>query len=118
MSNTRTPPLGIAIICIVWGLLAVAGIFGAWRVGGPDSLLGAFWLVVHVASVPVIWGLWRIVPVAWSITVAYFCLVLARHLVRVFTGDPLGGILSILINGLILQYVYSYRDLYRANSST
>ena len=122
-------PLGvtvIAILCIISGIVGlIAGIVlaafssaipstfeGSEMSGLPAGLLGALGvamggvlLALAISSFVVAYGLWNGKGWAWTLTVVLAVISIAFNAISL-AGANFGGIISIIIDGIILYYVY------------
>jgi|SRR5690349_12050616 len=116
-------PLGvtiIAILTIIGGIAFLASGIGAVTVapflsnaGINNSMLtpvisaitGVALLILGMAYFVMAYGLLKAKGWAWTITVLLSCIGIALGFVSVVTGH-IGSIFSIVINGIILYYIY------------
>jgi hypothetical protein len=77
-----------------------ASAIGALGVG-----TGGITIALGIFSFIVAYGLWKGKGWAWTLTVVLAIISIALNAVSIATGNP-GGIVSIIISGVILYYVY------------
>lgn len=114
-------PFGVTILAILtvidalvfFGLAAFVGVIFSW-IGGfvPGALTGLFAAIAMIISVVAVifgliylflaWGLWSGKSWAWTITLILTILSLLGSLITVGSGV---GIVSLIINALILYYL-------------
>lgn len=110
-----TAPLGIKIICVFALLGSLGTIFlglGTMGYGGIGTIVGLIVLVIGILYLPIIYGLWTLEGWAWTAYIILGALGLLMQFVSLVFGD-VSAIVSILIQGVILAYVYSKRPLYK-----
>jgi hypothetical protein len=108
-SRSQTAPLGIKALCVLSGMMSViaAGLsFAIAGQGGAFVLLGLLVLVLSVAQVVVLIGLWTLQSWAWSWALVLYGL---NVLLRFFQSDLLGAAISFVIIG----YLVSKEEYYR-----
>jgi hypothetical protein len=119
MQVGRKRPLGVtivAILMIINGIILIAsGIFGVSTAGllGADlgSLAGAIAatssivIALGVASLIIAWGLLTGRGWAWIVTVIISIISIIMSIIAIATGN-FGSIISLIINGVILYYMY------------
>jgi hypothetical protein len=111
----QSAPLGIKIICVLAALGAIGSLlrgFGALFSSPLGFVVGAIVIVLALAKLSVVWGLWTLQSWAWTLTVVVYGLSLLMDVLRLLTGH-LAAIFGIVIGGLLLAYVYSKRDYYK-----
>lgn len=117
MSATRTSaPLGIKVICVLGTLgagLGLVGGFGLMALGGAGVVLGPVVLVLSLAQLAAVFGLWTLQSWGWTLAMVLYGLDAVIDLVGLVLGD-LGSILGLFIAVVILGYIYSKRDHYRS----
>jgi len=77
-----------------------AGVAGALGVG-----IGGIAIALGIFSFIVAYGLWTGKGWAWTLTVVLQIISIVMNAVSIVSGNP-GGIISIIISGIILYYVY------------
>lgn len=110
------------IIMVIVGLLAIAlssiiplippeqqtiegfDFAAPWFAGAINAIGGVF-IAIGIASLVVAYGLWNAKGWAWSLTVILAIIGIALDVVFIVTGD-FSSIISIIISGVILYYVY------------
>jgi hypothetical protein len=113
--NSRAVPLGIKIICVIGALRAVFGLFGGFTAFFSSPLgfvVGGIVVVLALAKLVVVWGLWTLQSWAWTLTMVVWGFGFLMDVLRLFTGN-LAAIFGIVIGGLLLAYVYSKREYYK-----
>lgn len=73
--------------------------------GGVILSMGAVILGLGVASFVVAYGLWKGLGWAWTVTVVLAIISLVLNAISIATGN-FGGVISIVISGVILYYMY------------
>ena len=107
----RKRPLGITIIAIV---LVIGGIFSI--IGGIVSLAlsgvaAVIALVIGILDLVLAWGLWRLQPWAFWVTVVLEVIAVINGIVAMVQHNVAGGIISILIAAIILIYLFADRNV-------
>jgi hypothetical protein len=119
MQVGRKRPLGVtivAILMIINGIILIgSGIFGVSTAGllGTDlgALAGAIAatssivIAVGVASLIIAWGLITGKGWAWIVTIIISIISIIMSIIAIATGS-FGSIISLIINGAILYYMY------------
>ncbi|PSQ16332.1 hypothetical protein BRD00_11645 [Halobacteriales archaeon QS_8_69_26] len=117
MSATRTAaPLGVKIICVlatIGALLGLVGGFGVAAAGGIWILLGPILVLVSVAQLAAVYGLWTLQSWGWTLAMVLYGLDAAIDLVGLASGDP-GSVLGLAIAVMVLAYIFGKRDLYKS----
>jgi len=99
-STGRSPPLGIKIICVLGALGGGLGLFGSLVLLGASPLVGLFALVISIAQLIVVVGLWNLRSWAWSLALVVYGL---GALGDVLEGDILGLLISLIVIGYLLS---------------
>jgi hypothetical protein len=116
-------PMGITILAVLSAIGGVLGLLGGIAIIGIGGLaaastgsaaffgLGAIWglliLATAIASLVFAYGAWTLKPWAWPLGVALSIISLAiAALTIVSTGDISSQIIGIVINAVILYYLF------------
>jgi hypothetical protein len=106
----------LAVLAFIFAALWIIGGFFAVVVGGAASFVvgplgalgvagGALMLLWGGVLAVVGYGLWTLQPWAWTLAVVVFAINLLFGVVEVF-ADVVGGLLSVIVNGLLLWYLF------------
>jgi uncharacterized membrane protein (DUF2068 family) len=104
MESQKHRPLGVTIIAI---LLIIAGIISL--VGGLILLIvlvGFIFLALGIAYLVMAYGLWKGKGWAWSISLILAGIGVIMGIVYIIQDNLAGGIVSIIINGVIIYYLF------------
>lgn len=104
MESQKHRPLGVTIIAI---LLIIAGVISL--VGGLILLIvlvGFIFLALGIAYLVMAYGLWKGKGWAWSISLILAGIGVIMGIVYIIQDNLAGGIVSILINGVIIYYLF------------
>lgn len=96
-----SPPLGIAIICVLGGLGAIRGLLAALSVlgtGGPFVVVGLVLAGLALGKLAILYGLWTLQRWAWTWALVLYG---ASALVSLARFDLLGAALSVLVVGYV-----------------
>lgn len=116
-------PMGITILAVLSAIGGVLGILGGIALVGLGGLaaastgsaaffgLGAIWgillLATAVASLAFAYGAWTLKPWAWPLGVALAIISLALSALTVISGGDISGqIISVVIQAIILYYLF------------
>ena len=108
--DRTSAPLGIKIICVLGAIVTIFTFFISFRImaaGGPFVSLGLLFVFLGLAYLVVLYGLWTLQPWGWTWAMIVFIFGAIMDLVQV-------QILGLLISLVIIGYVYSKKELYRA----
>lgn len=83
----------------------LAGDISATMLGGVAAASGAFFIALGIASLVIAYGLFKGRGWAWTAAVVLSIIGIAMSVVSIVTGN-FGSIVSIIINGVILYYLY------------
>jgi hypothetical protein len=110
----------LAVLAIIGGVLALIGGIGVMALGGAAAAGGAgavgglaiiggiILLVAGAVNLAFGIGAWTLKPWAWTLGVAAQGLSLLVVVLNVVGGSPIGGqIVSIVISGIILYYLFT-----------
>lgn len=112
-SNTsESIPGGITIICVLGGIGGVLGFLAGIGTLLVVPLYGIYSLLVSIGQLIVVYGLWTIKPWAWIGGLIVYGLVLFDNFYQLLMGD-VSSVITILVTGIILGYIYSKQDLYQ-----
>jgi uncharacterized membrane protein (DUF2068 family) len=103
MESQKHRPLGVTVIAI---LTVIGGII--FLVSGLALLIigiGIILLALGIAYLVMAYGLWKGKGWAWTITLILSAIGIIVAVVSIATGN-VGGIISIIINGVIIYYLY------------
>ena len=103
MESQKHRPLGVTVIAI---LTVIGGII--FLVSGLVLLIigiGIILLALGIAYLVMAYGLWKGKGWAWTITLILSAIGIIVAVVSIATGN-VGGIISIIINGVIIYYLY------------
>jgi uncharacterized membrane protein (DUF2068 family) len=103
MESQKHRPLGVTVIAI---LTVIGGII--FLVSGLVLLIigiGIILLALGIAYLVMAYGLWKGKGWAWTITLILAAIGIIVAVVSIATGN-VGGIVSIIINGVIIYYLY------------
>ena len=103
MESHKHRPLGVAVIAV---LTIIGGII--FLVSGLVLLIigiGIILLALGIAYLVMAYGLWKGKGWAWTITLILSAIGIIVAVVSIATGN-VGGIISIIINGVIIYYLY------------
>jgi uncharacterized membrane protein (DUF2068 family) len=103
MESQKHRPLGVTVIAI---LTVIGGII--FLVSGLFLLIigiGIILLALGIAYLVMAYGLWKGKGWAWTITLILSAIGIIVAVVSIATGN-VGGIISIIINGVIIYYLY------------
>ena len=121
-ATPRARPQGITILAIlaaiggVFALLAGLGItvlggalgaLGTGMFGGLATLIGVGLIGLGVVDLAFAYGAWTLQPWAWILGVASQVISLVISLIYIVSGDISGQIISIVIAGAILYYLFT-----------
>jgi uncharacterized membrane protein (DUF2068 family) len=104
MESQKHRPLGVTIIAI---LLIIAGVISL--VGGLILLIvlvGFIFLALGIAYLVMAYGLWKGKGWAWSISLILAGIGIIMGIVYIIQDNLAGGIVSIIINGVIIYYLF------------
>jgi uncharacterized membrane protein HdeD (DUF308 family) len=104
MESQKHRPLGVTIIAI---LLVLAGVISL--VGGLILLIilvGFVFLALGIAYLVMAYGLWKGKGWAWTISLILSVIGIITGIVYITQDNLAGGIASIIINGVIIYYLY------------
>ena len=104
MESQKHRPLGVTIIAI---LLIIAGVISL--VGGLILLIvlvGFIFLALGIAYLVMAYGLWKGKGWAWTISLILSGIGIIMGIVYIIQDNIAGGIASIIINGVIIYYLY------------
>lgn len=104
MESQKHRPLGVTIIAI---LLIIAGIISL--VGGLILLIvlvGFIFLALGIAYLVMAYGLWKGKGWAWTISLILAGIGIIMGIVYIIQDNLAGGIVSIIINGVIIYYLF------------
>jgi uncharacterized membrane protein (DUF2068 family) len=104
MESQKHRPLGVTIIAI---LLIIAGVISL--VGGLILLIvlvGFIFLALGIAYLVMAYGLWKGKGWAWSISLILAGIGVIMGIVYIIQDNLAGGIVSIIINGVIIYYLF------------
>lgn len=104
MESQKHRPLGVTIIAI---LLIIAGVISL--VGGLILLIvlvGFIFLALGIAYLVMAYGLWKGKGWAWSISLILAGIGIIMGIVYIIQDNLGGGIVSIIINGVIIYYLF------------
>lgn len=117
MSATRTSaPAGIKVLCVLATLGAVLGLVGGFGVlaQGIGLILGPLLIVVSLAQLAAVYGLWTLQSWGWTLGIVLYSLDVLLDAVPFVVGQgDVNGVFSLFLSLVILAYVYSKRDHYR-----
>jgi hypothetical protein len=116
-------PMGITILAVLSAIGGVLGILGGIAIVGIGGIaaastgsaaffgLGAIWglliLATAVASLVFAYGAWTLKPWAWPLGVALSVISLALSALTVISGGDISGqIISVVIQAVILYYLF------------
>lgn len=121
MSATRTSaPLGIKIICLLATIGAMLGAVGGIALvalGGIGVVLGPLVVVLALAQLAAVYGLWTLQSWGWTLAMGLYGLDATLDLIGIAVGD-FGSVVGLAVAVVILGYVYSKRDHYRSSERT
>jgi uncharacterized membrane protein HdeD (DUF308 family) len=103
MGSQKHRPLGVTVIAI---LTIIGGII--FLVSGLVLLIigiGIILLALGIAYLVMAYGLWKGKGWAWTITLILSAIGIIVAIVSIATGN-VGAIISIIINGVIIYYLY------------
>lgn len=104
MESQKYRPLGVTIIAI---LLIIAGVISL--VGGLILLIilvGFIFLALGIAYLVMAYGLWKGKGWAWTISLILAGIGVIMGIVYIIQDNLAGGIVSIIINGVIIYYLF------------
>jgi uncharacterized membrane protein (DUF2068 family) len=104
MESQKHRPLGVTIIAI---LLIIAGVISL--VGGLILLIilvGFIFLALGIAYLVMAYGLWKGKGWAWTISLILAGIGVIMGIVYIIQDNLAGGIVSIIINGVIIYYLF------------
>ena len=73
--------------------------------GGTATVIGGVLIAIGIVSFIVAYGLLKGMRWAWTVTVVLSIISIALNAISIATGN-IGGIVSIIISGIILYYLY------------
>jgi len=133
----RSAPAGVKALCIVMGIYGVllilagtvlgslgsaasqvgtqAGVQGAGAAGGALSIFGILYAVLGIATFVVIYGLWNLRDWGWIVAVALLGLQILIGLVNMVTNGGGSQLITILIAGGLIAYLWTKKELYNAH---
>lgn len=118
----RVRPQGITILAVlaaIGGVLALLaglgitlmggalGALGTGMFGGMAALIGIGLIGLGVVDLAFAYGAWTLQPWGWILGVASQVVSLAISLIYIISGDITGQIISIVIAGAILYYLFT-----------
>lgn len=107
-SSADTAPLGIKIICVVFGLVSVFGLFPSLGIlfhGRVFAPIGILLLAYFIGLLVVLYGLWTLQSWAWPWALVFLG---TDALIKLVTVNVLG----LLISFIVLVYIVSKEDHY------
>ena len=76
-----------------------------WLIGGGAIAIGGVIVALGIVSFIVAYGLMKGMGWSWTLTVVLSIIIIALNAISIATGN-FGGIISIIISGVILYYLY------------
>ncbi|WP_049971535.1 hypothetical protein [Haladaptatus cibarius] len=113
-SRKQSAPLGIKILCMLGAISGILGIFGGLGTlfSSPVGIVvGTLAIGFSLAKLVVVWGLWTLQSWAWMLTIVVYGIGLLFDVLSLLAGN-IFAIVSIIVGGLLLAYVYSKHDYY------